>query len=103
MENLTQKFLKELGNIKDPVIFLGLCPILKIQIYKEEKDENGKEIPRDFHEVLKDLMSSYDRAGRKRKRELLKILRDANKAQGGEADGSGTKNTEISVQDKEVQ
>lgn len=102
MENLTQKFLKELGNIKDPVVFLGLCPILKVEIYKEEKDENGKKIPRDFHEVLKDLMSSYDCAGRKRKRELLKILRDANKAQGGEVDGPRTENTETPVQDEKV-
>ena len=103
MENLNQKFMKEISNTKDPVIFLGLATILKIELYGKEKDENDKPIPKDFSVLFKEMMASYDCAGRKRKKELLKILREANKTQGGVVDGSGTKNTETSIQDEKVQ
>ena len=103
MENLTQKFLRELSNIKDPVVFTGVCVILKVPLYMDEKDEEGKEIPKEFGSLLTELMKSYDCAGRKRKRELLKILRDANKATGGGVDGPGTEDTETPIQDEKVQ
>ena len=103
MENLTQKFLRELSNTRDPVHLLAVCTILKVDIYTDEKDEEEHPIPKEFGNLLTELMKSYDCAGRKRKRELLKILRDANKATGGGVDGLGTENTETPIQDEKVQ
>jgi hypothetical protein len=103
MKNLSEKFLAELANIKDPVIFLGLCPILKVNIYTEEKDEDGHFVPKTFPVLLDEMMKSYDCAGRPRKRELYKILREANKVAGGGIDGPRTENTETPIQNEEVQ
>ena len=103
MKNLSEKFLKELANIKDPVIFLGLCPILKVDIYTEEKDEEGHFVPKTFPVLLDEMMKNFDCAGRPRKRELLKILREANKVAGGGTDGPRTEDTETPIQNEEVQ
>lgn len=99
MENLNQKFMKEVANIKDPVVFLGVATILKVKLYTDEKDENGKVIPKDFSVLFKEIMSSYDCASRKRKRELLTILKKSNKES---INGTGTENTENPVQDQEM-
>lgn len=70
--NLNEKFMKAIGEIKEPVIFLGIVKILKVEIME------GNE-PRDFTDMFADCMEKYNAAGRKRKKELLKILEDANK------------------------
>ena len=82
MESLNTKFLKEISKIKEPEIFIGLAKVLGVKLLGEEKDENGKFIPRDFTEVLDDVMKSFDGARRSRKNELLKLLVEANKAKG---------------------
>lgn len=94
MENLNQKFMKELANIKDPIIFLGLCPILGVKVYTEEKDEQDRPIPKGFEVLFADVMAGFDCAGRKRKKELLSILRKANKEK---VNGPRTENTEATV------
>lgn len=73
MLNLTQKFMYEISQA-DIVSFRGVAQILRVKI----ADEN--EQIREFPDVFADVMAAYDAAGRKRKKELLKILRDANKA-----------------------
>lgn len=82
MESLNTKFLKEISKIKEPEIFIGLAKVLGVKLLGEEKDENGKFIPRDFTEVLDDVMKSFDGARRSRKNELLRLLAEANKAKG---------------------
>lgn len=94
MENLNQKFMKEVANIKDPIIFLGLCPILGVSVYTDEKDENDKPIPKKFEVLFADIMAGFDCAGRSRKKELLGILRKANKEK---VNGPGTKDTKTTV------
>lgn len=69
--NLTQKFMYELSRT-DVVNFRGVAQILRVKI----ADENDE--VRSFPDVFADVMAAYDTAGRKRKKELLKILRDAN-------------------------
>ena len=69
--NLTQKFMYELSRA-DVVNFRGVAQILRVKI----ADENDE--VRSFPDVFADVMAAYDPAGRKRKKELLKILRDAN-------------------------
>lgn len=76
LQDLEERFIYELGRIKSPEVFLGVVRILKVQLVKDDK-------PRDFSELCADVINSYELAPRKRKRELLKILREANASQGG--------------------
>lgn len=89
MENLEMRFMREIANIKDPELFLGVLRILKVELMEktDEKDE-----PRDFTALFEDCMANYAAAPRKRRRELLRILCDANKEAAHYADR--TKNTE---------
>ena len=73
---LNERFIYELGRIKNPEIFLGVARILKVRLI-----EDGE--PRDFGDLCADVIESFEQTNRKRKRELLKILRDANNAPGG--------------------
>lgn len=82
MESLNEKFMKEISKIKEPEIFLGVARVLKVRLVEDEKDENGKFAARDFNEIFADVMKNFDGAPRKRKRELFKILREANQAKG---------------------
>lgn len=71
-ETLTQKFIKEIANIKSPEVFLGVARILKVQLMED------KETPYDFVKIFSDTIEAFDKAGRARKKELLKILIQAN-------------------------
>lgn len=75
-----KKFVEQIACIKDPAIFLGVARLLKVKTLKDEKDENGKFLVRDFGEVLDDVISSYVEMPRQRRRELLSILKKANSA-----------------------
>ena len=94
MLNLTQKFMYELSQ-SDVVNFRGVAQILRVQI----ADDNGEVRP--FPDVFADVMKFYDTSGRKRKKELLKILRDANKfkIEGGL---NGTENTKTTDEVEDV-
>ena len=77
MKNLTEKFVVELSKIKDPTDFLGVARILKVKLFGEDNE------PRDFADVLTDTIAEFDVQGRARRRELYKILREANKCKEG--------------------
>lgn len=100
IETLDIKFAKEISSIKDPTAFLGLARILKVKLFTEEKDEDGHFIPRSFEDIYLDIVDNYGKENRIRRRELLKILRQANK---GENNANRTKNSKTSVCDEEVQ
>lgn len=70
--SLNDKFMLEIGKIKNPEFFLGVAAILKVQLMD---GENG----RDFSEVFKDCVVSFDGLNKKRKKELLSILKEANR------------------------
>jgi hypothetical protein len=91
MENLETKFMREIANIKDPEFFFGVLKILKVELM-EKKEGEEEETPRDFVALFEDCMAHYAAAPRKRRRELLRILRDANKEAAHYADR--TENTE---------
>ena len=80
LASLVERFIQELGRIKNPEVFLGVARILKVRLVEGEN-------PRDFGELCADVIDSYELAPRKRKRELLKILREANNTV-GEANGN---------------
>lgn len=73
--NLTERFLKEVARIKKPEYFLGVARILKVDLMRDGE-------PLEFDEILAQVIDKYDVAPRKRKKELLRILREANKSEG---------------------
>jgi len=102
MDKLNLKFLEETSKIKEPEVFIGVARILKVPLLKEEKDEDGKFPPREFIDLYIDVLSSYETSSRKRKRELLKILREANKKEGKVKNADRTENPEESIPHEEV-
>lgn len=66
-------FIKELSRTKDPVVFLGVAKILGVSCMVD------KDTPKDFQDILKDVIDTYFAADPKRQKEVLEVLRDANK------------------------
>ena len=91
MQNLNQKFMYEIGRIKEPEIFIGVARVLKVKLVEEEVDDEGRHVSRDFTDIFADVMSNYAECDRPRKKELLKILRKAN--EGGEENADRTENS----------
>lgn len=93
-KNRDAAFLKEIGQIKAPEIFLGVARILKVPLLSEDKEA------RDFIDLFADIMEKYHAAPRKRRKELLQILRDANRAadpiKSAEVDAADGNRTEAS-------
>ena len=98
-KDLNTRFLIEVSKIKEPEVFLGVARILKVKLVSEEKDEEGRFISRDFSDIFADLIDSYSKSERHRKRELLKIIEKANKEV---IDANRTKNSKESISNKEV-
>ena len=90
------KFIKELGKTSDPAVFLGVARVLEVQIMKD------KDTPKDFSEVLNGVIENFIAAPSKRQKELLGILKDANKCKESFSDGYCTKDTSETVSNEEV-
>lgn len=86
-ETLTQKFIKEIANIKSPEVFLGVARILKVQLMED------KETPYDFVKIFSDAIEAFDKTGRARKKELLKILIQANQYKEYDVNGNSSQNS----------
>lgn len=71
--SLVEKFTKELAEIKDPVVFVGVAQVLQVSLIGSDKE------PKDFQNVFIECIKAFNEAGRKRQKELLTILKDANK------------------------
>lgn len=82
-----KRFIKELGKIKDPVVFFGVARVLKVNPMVD------KDTPKEFAAVLEEIIDAYFAAEPKKQKELLNILRDANKCKEKLVDGNYTKNT----------
>ena len=72
---MEEKFLKEISKIKNVEFFFGLCKILSVKLVDEEEN------PRNFEDMLEDLIIGFGRFNRKKKKELLDILKKANKSE----------------------
>lgn len=81
---IEQRFMTELSRIQTPEEFLGIARLLKVKLVEVGDEE--KVIVRDFSDIFSDVMDSYAAAPSKRKKELLSILRAANK--GGDINGN---------------
>lgn len=91
MKSLNQKFMEEISLCRSPELFIGVCRILRVDLLTDQKDEEGHHIPKDFGALFEDVMRAYSTSERKRKRELLSILREANR----------TKEEDFSVEEQE--
>lgn len=67
---MNKRFIRLLGDIKEPEIFLGICRILKVKIMEGEN-------PRPFEDLLADVIDAFAAAPRQRRKELLKIVEAA--------------------------
>ena len=67
-----QKFMELLIGL-EAVEFLGLCKFLGVKLMEDSKS------PRDFADLLSDLMKKFQNLNRTRQRELLQILKKVNK------------------------
>ena len=85
MNKLNEKFMLEIGRIKEPEVFIGVVRVLRVKLVEEDGTI------RDFTDLFADVMKSYAAAPTKRRKELLKILKDSNDCKGGiGADGNRT-------------
>ena len=67
-----QKFMELLIGL-EAVEFLGLCKFLGVKLMEDSKS------PRDFADLLSDLMEKFQNLNRTRQRELLQILKKVKK------------------------
>lgn len=95
-ETLTQKFIKEIAKIKSPEIFLGVARVLKVQLMED------KETPYEFTKIFSDTVEAFDKSTRARKKELLKILVQANKYKERDVNGDSSKNPAETISNQEV-
>lgn len=60
----------------DATSFIGLAKVLCVHIFDNETlDENGKPSPRQAEDIIEDCIIAFDKSNRKRRREILKIMR----------------------------
>lgn len=80
-KKINQEFLREISKIQDIALFLGVMKLLGVKEEKEDKTQ------KEFSEVLDEVMKKFESKARSKRKELVKILRKANKA--AEADFKG--------------
>lgn len=78
-DNLTSQFIDEICKCADPTIFIGVARLLNINLLTEEKDSQNHFIPKDSNLLMVEMAEAFDSKERKKKRELLRIFRKANK------------------------
>ena len=57
-----------------PVEFMGLARVLKVPLFTGEGEARE---PRDFTDVFSDVLESFSKSGRARRREVLKLIKNA--------------------------
>lgn len=104
MKDLNYQFLQALAQCSDPLSFVGVARVLKIDLMKPEQDQSeGADPFKPFEVVLREIMDAYAASPRSRKRKLLKILRDSNYEASifepeGDLNAGNTEDTETPVQ-----
>lgn len=70
--SLTEKFAMQLAKITEIEVFVGTARVLKVPLVEGEKE-------REFFDVFVDCLEAFNTSEKKRQKELLSILKDANK------------------------
>ena len=60
----------------EPVEFMGLARVLKVPLFTGEGEARE---PRDLTDVFSDVLENFSKCGRVRRREILKLVKDATK------------------------
>jgi len=76
----TERLLKDIPRL-DPVEFMGLARVLKVKLMEpiSTESETGqiKLAPRDFTDILSDVLAAFEASNRKRRREILQLIHEA--------------------------
>ena len=85
--NTNEKLMHLIGDM-EPIEFAGLANLLGVKLVKpldksdqsmeKKSKEEIKPEPRDFLDVLNDVMAKFSTLGRARKRELLRLVEKSN-------------------------
>ena len=64
----------------EPLEFAGLARLLGVSIVEDNPDKEAekKVIPRSFTDVFADVMAKFDKLGRTKKREIIKLVKKSN-------------------------
>lgn len=74
-----QEFCKCMVKL-EPGEFLGLCKLLCVRAFdNENKDENGKPMPRPGEDIVTDCIDKFSQLNRAKRREIMAILRPIGK------------------------
>ena len=79
--SLMDKFIQELGRIKETPVFLGVARVLKVRAFSD----GGA--PKDFVDVFSDMLDAFNKEDKKRQKEILVLLRKANECGENATDG----------------
>ena len=72
-----EKFLTQLSKL-EPVEFIGVAHLCGARLLQEDN-----KTPRDFADILRDILNKYETLNRKKRRELEKILAHSNSIKRG--------------------
>lgn len=72
-----EKFLTQLSKL-EPVEFIGVAHLCGARLLQEDN-----KTPRDFVDILRDILNKYETLNRKKRRELEKILAQSNSIKRG--------------------
>ena len=94
------RLLRDIINL-DPVEFMGLARVLKVKLMepdyeKNEEDENTGKVtlkPRDFTDILSDVLAAFEASNRRRRREILQLIHEAVTHKEVISDAGDTKDT----------
>ena len=62
----------------EPLEFAGLARLLGVAIIEDNPDKEAEQkvIPRSFTDVFADVMAKFDKLGRARQREIIKLVKN---------------------------
>ena len=72
-----EKFLTQLSKL-EPVEFIGVAHLCGARLLQEDNNT-----PRDFADILRDVLNKYQTLNRKKRRELEKVLAQTNSVERG--------------------
>ena len=72
-----EKFLIQLSKL-EPVEFIGVAHLCGVRLLQEDN-----KTPRDFADILRDVLNKYETLNRKKRRELEKALAQSNSIKRG--------------------
>lgn len=94
--SLTEKFFDYIPKL-NAVEFTGLARLLKVQLLDEvnptAEQTKDRYAPRSFTDVLNDMLNAFEKCDRKRRKEIIKLLKAASKAPRGDLDASDSQDS----------